>query len=190
MSIPEVEASDVFSSRLPDGVRLRPFDLHADDRGWLAEIYRANWVDVPQVVQWNLVRSRPQTLRGVHVHGRHWDFLVVLQGRMQVGLRDLRRGRATHGRTAVVELTAEEPAALEIPPGVAHGFHSPVETLHAYGVSSYWSPDDELACRWNDPGLEIPWAPIATHLSPRDASAGSLSEMVERLERILPPRES
>ncbi len=187
-----MSANDVSSTSdhqpLPEGVRLNVLVRHSDDRGWLCEIYRASWDGVVPAVQWNLVRSRAETLRGVHVHGIHWDYLVGVTGLLQVGLRDLRRDSPTHGRTAVVELDGERTASVVIPPGVAHGFFSPIETLHAYGVSHDWDTADELACHWNDPALEIPWNPTPRWISPRDEAAGSLSEMVERLEMLRPPR--
>ena len=108
-------------------------------------------------VQWNIVSSEAGTLRGVHVHIRHDDYLTTLRGRASVGLRDLRRGSPTEGMSALVELAEDPLTALLIPHGVAHGFYFAEPSLHLYGVTKYWDVGDELACHWADPQLEIPW---------------------------------
>ena len=108
-------------------------------------------------MQWNAVWSEAGVLRGVHVHVRHDDYLTVPVGRASVGLRDLRRGSPTEGLTALVELGREQPGALVIPHGVAHGFYFHEPSLHVYAVSEYWDPADELACNWADPELGIEW---------------------------------
>ena len=40
--------------------------------------------------QWNMVRSRPNVLRGVHAHRQHIDYLTMVSGIMILGLQDLR----------------------------------------------------------------------------------------------------
>ena len=92
-------------------------------------------------VQWNTVSSEAGDLRGVHVHVRHDDYLTMPVGRTSVGLRDLRRGSPTEGLAVLVELGREQPAALVIPHGVAHGFYFHEPSLHVYAVSEYWEPD-------------------------------------------------
>jgi dTDP-4-dehydrorhamnose 3,5-epimerase len=164
---------------------LRPLKTHSDDRGEFTEVHRREWPGGVDPVQWNCVRSRAGTLRGVHVHARHADYLTCPVGVCFVGLRDLRRG-PTAGRTAMVELSADRPAALTIPPGVAHGFYFPVDSLHLYGVDRYFDPADELGCHWADPALELDWPGEPTLLSPRDRDAGSLAELLKRIEEWQP----
>ena len=57
-----------------------------------------------------------------------------------LGLRDLRAGSPSEGAADVLVLTADQPAAVEIPPGVAHGFWFPEASIHVYAVSHYWDP--------------------------------------------------
>ena len=64
--------------RFPD-VEYRKLTANVDDRGELVEIFRRDWVD-KSPVQWNCVTSIAESLRGVHVHLRHIDHLVVLSG--------------------------------------------------------------------------------------------------------------
>ncbi len=157
------------NGRLPDGVILRPLVLHGDDRGTLRELYRADWVPEAAFRQWNLVRSTADVLRGVHVHPRHADYLHVVDGEMLLGLHDLRPEDATQRTSCFVRLTGEEPQTAYIPPGVCHGFLFPVETLYIYGLSAGWSLDEELGCRFDDPGLRLDWPIASPILSARDA---------------------
>jgi dTDP-4-dehydrorhamnose 3,5-epimerase len=156
------------------GVKLADLLLHSDDRGSLCEVFRANWLPA-ELVQWNFVRTAATVLRGVHCHVRHTDYLLVLEGKTIVGLSDVRQGCSTEGEAELIELRGDNPQSLSIPPGVAHGFYFEEPTLHIYGVTEYWSPDDELGCRWDDAALGIRWPFQDALLSPRDAALPSLS---------------
>lgn len=159
------------------GVLLGRLTPHVDDRGSFTELFRNAWTDRIEPVQWNLVRSRPGVLRGVHVHIHHSDFLHAAVGTMLVGLADLRTDSPTHSRACVVPLSESEPAGLLIPPGVAHGFYHVDSSIHVYSVDRYWNTDDELGCRWDDPGLNIPWPEIRPQISDRDASLPLLTTL-------------
>ncbi|MGH9442384.1 MAG: dTDP-4-dehydrorhamnose 3,5-epimerase family protein [Thermoanaerobaculia bacterium] len=168
---------------LPVGVTRRNLAAEPDDRGLFCEIYRAEWVTKDPAIQWNVIRSRAGVMRGVRVHLRHEDYLVLLDGSLLVGLRDLRRGSATEGMVSLLELESREIPVLTIPPGVAHGVYSPDSAQCILGVTSYYDPADELACRWDDPDLAIPW-PFATAIvSPGDARGMPISEVREIVAR-------
>ena len=168
---------------LPHGVVLTPLTPHRDDRGTFVEAFRASWSTDIVPVQWNVVTSGAGVLRGVHVHRRHADYLTVLAGAMVLGLHDLRRGSPTEGRSAMLTIEAEEPRAVTIPPGVAHGFCFPVPSVHLYAVSHYWNKADELGCRYDDPDLGLDWPITEPMLSPRDAAAGTLAKMERAYEK-------
>lgn len=165
-------------TKLPQGITEHPLQIHHDERGWLVECFREEWNVGLHPVQWNNVFSRPGTLRGVHVHLNHWDYLILAKGKMHLGLKDLRYDSETFGLSAMVELTETAPAAWVIPPGVAHGFFFPVESMHYYAVSEYWSLDDELGCCWDDPELGLDWPVSEPLLSERDRHAPSLQQLL------------
>lgn len=165
-----------------DGVQVVDLEMHADDRGVFTEVFRETWGLGITPVQWNVVRSDPGVLRGVHVHPVHDDYLVVLGGLVSIGLRDLRPRSRTHGASGLVTVSGERLKSIVIPHGVAHGFLFHEPSLHAYAVSHYWDTDDELACVWWDPDLEIDWPLKPTKVSDRDASAQSLASLIEQLE--------
>lgn len=163
---------------LPAGVRHVPLTPHADERGVFTELFRASWDVGVAPVQWNAVSSNANVLRGVHAHIRHTDYLTLAVGSATIGLHDLRPDSPTGGLGATVELDAEEPAALVIPVGVAHGFYFHTErSVHVYAVSHEFDPADELGCRWDDPELDIAWPSSEPQISPRDRALGPLSEL-------------
>ncbi len=164
-------------SDLPDGVRIIDLNMNHDVRGCFTELFREEWDVGTELVQWNFVRSAASVLRGVHVHFRHWDYLMVIGGVMHLGLYDLRAGSPTENKSSMVILSSEQLRAVFIPPGVAHGFFYPQDSLHVYAVSHYWDVDDEMGCAWDDPELGFNWPVSDPMLSPRDKNAGSFAEM-------------
>ncbi len=165
-------------SRLPQGVVVRDLAPKEDSRGVLAEIYREEWEQSFSAVQTNVVRSKANVLRGVHVHALHADHLVVAEGCMQLGLHDIRAGSPTHGASIILTLDGNLSQAVFIPPGVAHGFYFPVRSTHVYSVSHYWNMADEMGCRFDAPELGLSWPCAEPLLSPRDRDAGSYDQMV------------
>ena len=157
---------------IPEGVRLVGLQDHADERGVFRELYRDAWAAAATPVQWNMAWSKPNVLRGVHVHIDHFDHLTVATGEMILGLHDFRADSSTGGLSAMLRLTGEEPCLVESPPGIGHGFYFPVASAHVYGVSRAFEGTDGLACRWDDPELGFAWPTTAPLLSERDRSAG------------------
>jgi dTDP-4-dehydrorhamnose 3,5-epimerase len=102
-------------------------------------------------------------------------------------LLDLREGSPTDGLGATVELRADQPEYLVVPPGVAHGFYSDQPWLLVYAVDHEWDPSDELGCRWDDPGLGIDWPCEQPLLSHRDETLGSLGELRAAVRQALAP---
>lgn len=164
---------------LPAGVEVRELEPHPDSRGVFTELFRGSWELPVTPVQWNVVRSEANVLRGVHAHWRHADYLTLVSGRAPIGLHDLREGSSTEGLGTTVELSAQEPAAITIPTGVAHGFYFHEQSIHVYAVNHEWDPADELGCRWDDAGLELAWPCSDPFISERDRELGTLGELRE-----------
>ena len=121
---------------LPIGVRVRALEPHLDERGTVIEVFRAEWRVGVEPVQWNAVTSMAGVLRGVHLHRVHTDHLTVVAGRMVLGLHDLRRGSETCGFGTTVKLSAEQPASVVVPVGVAHGFYFPEPSITPREIAS------------------------------------------------------
>jgi dTDP-4-dehydrorhamnose 3,5-epimerase len=178
-----------------EGLERRKLTQHPDGRGSLTEIFRESWKLGPCAVQWNLVRSKPKTVRGVHVHVTHLDYWMLVTGHATVGFRDLRIHSKTYGASGEIHLRGDVPELIVIPPGVAHGFQFRDTCIHLYAVTHYWDMKDELGCKWNDPELRIDWPGRDALLSPRDRDATSLKELLKELEPhqaklCVPPQDS
>lgn len=167
-------------------VVVRPLAPHADARGVFTELYRDEWRLGPRPVQWNAVTSAPNVLRGFHCHVRHADVVTVVAGAMALGLRDLRPTSPTEGAAELLEIEARS-VAVAVPPGVAHGFYFPEESVHVYAVSETFDPEDELGCRWDDPEIGLAWPCTAPLLSERDQRAGSFAAMRDAVAARLAP---
>lgn len=172
------------SAQLPVGVALQVLPRKADGYGCMIGLYRRDRQAGPDLVQWNVVSSRVDTLRGVHVHRTHSDYLCVISGEMLLGLHDMRPWSPTYKLAVQQWLRAEEPCTVAIPPGVAHGFYFPSDAVHIYAVSHYWNPADELGCRWNDADLDLPWPTKNPLLSLRDAGAPTYRELTDTLTGV------
>ncbi len=164
------------------GVTLAQLTPHRDDRGDFTELFREAWTDAIEPSQWNLVRSRPQVLRGVHVHLKHVDYLHAAMGTMLIGMCDLRSESPTFRKSLVLELSSDRPQGLVIPSGVAHGFYHTGETIHVYAMDRYFGTDPHLGCRWDDPEMAIPWPTIDPIISPRDAELPNLHDLMADFE--------
>ena len=164
-----------------DGVITVPLHQVVDPRGDLTTVLASEGPS-PSLVQWNLVRSRAGVIRGIHVHPTYDEYYVPASGRLFIFLKDARRASPTFGATLNSWMDGEEPVAVTVPAGVAHGIAFPDGGVLLYGLSDAWTGMGEIGCRWDDEALDIDWPVLSPILSPRDANAGSYDEMLQRLD--------
>ena len=138
-------------AHLPPGVRMRNLPQRDNDRGFLVELTSTALGDDAQPAQWNVLRSTANTLRGMHVHVRHTDWITVVEGVAVFGLVDLRPEAIAAGTRATVRMDATSPQVLTIPPGVLHGIYTPDASVVLNGLSHEFDPADDLAVRFDDP---------------------------------------
>ena len=158
--------------------------VFGDARGFFQELwnrrrYREAGLDV-EFVQDNLSLSSRGTLRGLHFQNPNpqGKLLQVLQGEAFDVAVDIRRGSPTFRRWHGLVLSGENKRQFYIPPGFAHGFVVLSETaLFHYKCTDFYSPQDELAIRWDDPDIGIEWRINEPLLSERDAKAPYLRDM-------------
>ena len=168
---------------LPNGVTLRPLPVYADERGSVTELFSCNQPTGIVPAQWVMTVSAAGVMRGVHVHARHDDYFALIDGRIVLGLHDLRAGSPTAGRAATVELAGEQPSGVFIPHGVAHGFLFLRASTFVLASSHPYDVDDELGCHWLDPELGLNWPTTTAQLSARDAALPPLREVAKRIPR-------
>jgi dTDP-4-dehydrorhamnose 3,5-epimerase len=150
---------------------------HADARGSFTRLYCAEAFDLAMpglcFVQTNLsITYHRGTLRGLHLQrspSMEYKLVRCLRGRIFDVAADLRRGSPSFGRWFAMELCEDEPTALLIPPGVAHGFQALSDGAQLlYQHSAAHVPQLEAGVRHDDPRLAITWPLPVSHLSPRD----------------------
>ena len=94
--------------------------------------------------QINRSKLAPQTRRFWHIHPHQNEIWTLADGKLLVGLIDLRKGSPTHGLKAKIVL--DETRSLYIPSGVAHGLINPSLTNNAiliYITDYHWSGDKD-----------------------------------------------
>jgi dTDP-4-dehydrorhamnose 3,5-epimerase len=150
-----------------------------DERGWFGRLFSIDeFVRLgmdPHVHECSLSFNRKAgTLRGLHLQDApHQESKLVLcvSGAVYDVLVDLRRGSSTHKVWDAVELTASEPLAVFVPPGVAHGYLTTVDNSTVYyQISAPYDPTSASGARWDDPAFGITWPSRPLVISVRDSS--------------------
>ncbi|HEX4166682.1 MAG TPA: dTDP-4-dehydrorhamnose 3,5-epimerase family protein [Bryobacteraceae bacterium] len=151
------------SGDLIDGVKLQPFSLWPDDRGYFLEIARLGQglvADFPAAgSQVSAALNYPGIIKAFHFHRFQTDFWVPTAGLLQVALVDLRRSSKTYGAKNTIYLGALRPWQLLIPPGVAHGYKVIGEqpSVLVYLTNRTYDPQDEGRIPHNDPSIAYDW---------------------------------
>jgi dTDP-4-dehydrorhamnose 3,5-epimerase len=173
---------------LPGVILVEP-DVHRDERGFFLESYQAaryreNGIAV-DFVQDNHSASIKGTLRGLHIQlppRAQAKLIRVLDGEIFDVAVDARIGSPTWGRHVSARLSSENHHQLFVPTGFLHGFVVLSERAEVeYKCSQLYAPECELAVRWDDPALGVPWPVEEPLLSPRDRAAPTLEEVRERM---------
>ena len=151
------------SAELIDGVRIEPFAVYPDDRGYFLEVQRLGRglsADFPaDSTQISAALNYPGAIKAFHYHLHQTDLWTPVKGTMQVALADLRRKSPTFGKRNTLYVGPMRPWRLLIPPGVAHGYKvvGAEESLLVYLTNRIYSPKDEGRIRFDDPGIAYDW---------------------------------
>jgi dTDP-4-dehydrorhamnose 3,5-epimerase len=151
------------ASGLIAGVRIQPFAIYPDDRGYFMEVNRMGrglTADFPAAsTQTAAAVSYARTIKAFHFHKHQTDCWTLVKGLFQVVLADLRVGSSTFGLRNTLYVGALRPWQVLIPPGVAHGYKviGSEDALLVYTTDRFYNPDDEGRIPYNDPGLNYDW---------------------------------
>ena len=145
------------------GVRLNPFDLWPDDRGYFLEVVRMRQglaADfAPETTQVSAALSYPGTIKAFHFHRHQTDLWAPASGMFQVVLVDLRADSPTFGLKNTMYLGALKTWQVLIPPGVGHGYKVIGETpaMLVYVTNRLYDPKDEGRIAHDDPSIQYDW---------------------------------
>jgi len=173
-------------THIPDVIIIKP-TVHGDERGYFVETFRQDKLEEflgfrVHFCQDNESKSSRGVLRGLHyqLHPSAQTKLVrVIQGSVLDVAVDIRKGSPTFGEHVAVELSATNKQQLFVPKGFAHGFVVlEDDTVFAYKVDNYYSPDDDRGIAFDDMELAIDWQVDTAELmlSEKDKVQSKLSE--------------
>ena len=152
-------------TNIPDVIIIEP-EIHGDERGYFVETFRQDKLEKflghsVNFVQDNESKSSRGVLRGLHYQlgtASQSKLVRVISGRVLDVTVDIREGSPTFGQHIAIELTSENKRQLFVPRGFAHGFLVlEDETVFAYKVDNYYSPENDRGMAFNDPSLAIDW---------------------------------
>ena len=179
-------------TNIPDVIIIEP-TVHGDHRGYFVETFRADKLEdflgyKLNFGQDNESKSSKGVLRGLHYQlapHAQTKLVRVISGRVLDVAVDIRRNSPTFGQHVAVELTADNKRQLLIPRGFAHGFVVlEDDTIFAYKVDNYYSPECDRGIAFNDPVLNIDWM-LKTEelkLSAKDTTQPKLNETNDLFE--------
>jgi len=179
-------------TEIPDVVVIEP-TVHGDSRGYFVETFRQDKLEEflgykINFCQDNESKSSKGVLRGLHYQlppHAQTKLVRVIQGRVLDVAVDIRRNSPTFGKYVAVLLSAENKKQLLVPRGFAHGFVVlEDDTVFAYKVDNYYSPQCDRGIAFDDENLNIDW--ILNHnelnLSAKDTKQPKLFDIKDDKE--------
>jgi dTDP-4-dehydrorhamnose 3,5-epimerase len=152
-------------TEIPDVVIIDPV-VHGDERGYFVETFRQDKLEEflgfkVNFCQDNESKSGLGVLRGLHYQlapAAQTKLVRVIQGKVLDVAVDIRKGSPTFGKHVAVELSAQNKRQLFVPRGFAHGFVVlEPDTVFAYKVDNYYSPENDRGIAFDDPAVGIDW---------------------------------
>ena len=164
--------------------------IHGDTRGYFIETFRQDKLE--KFIGYSIIfcqdnesKSSKGVLRGLHYQlapQAQTKLVRVISGRVLDVAVDIRKDSPTFGQHVAIELSSENKKQLLIPRGFAHGFVVLEEnTIFAYKVDNYYSPECDRGIAFDDKSLNIDWILEATDLklSNKDKSQLLLKDVTD-----------
>ena len=177
---------------IPEIVIIEP-KVYGDHRGYFVETFRADKLEEflgykINFCQDNESKSSRGVLRGLHYQlypFAQTKLVRVIKGKVLDVAVDIRKGSPTFGKHVAVELSGENKRQLLVPRGFAHGFVVlEDDTIFAYKVDNYYSPQNDRGIAFDDKEIGIDW--LIPHdelnLSAKDKVQPKLSETDDLFE--------
>lgn len=179
-------------TNIPDVIIIEP-KVHGDDRGYFVETFVSNKLEdflgfKINFCQDNESKSSKGVLRGLHYQlapHAQTKLVRVIQGSVLDIAVDIRKNSPTFGKYVSVELSADNKKQLLIPRGFAHGFVVlEDDTIFAYKVDNYYSPECDRGIAFDDENLNIDWIlnKEELNLSAKDTKQPKLNETNDLFE--------
>ncbi len=150
---------------IPDVLIIEP-TVHGDERGYFIETFRQDKLETflgfkVNFCQDNESKSGRGVLRGLHYQlspASQTKLVRVISGSVLDVAVDIRKDSPTFGKHVAIKLSAENKRQMFVPRGFAHGFVVlEPNTVFAYKVDNYYSPENDRGIAFNDPAIGIDW---------------------------------
>jgi dTDP-4-dehydrorhamnose 3,5-epimerase len=105
-----------------DGLKVKKLRVIPDDRGRLMEILRRDDDLFQNFGQVYMTTTYPGVVKAWHKHGKQTDNIACLAGMIRLALYDDRPGSPTHKELNEFYLGVHDPALIQVPPGIYHGW--------------------------------------------------------------------
>ena len=179
-------------TKIEDVIIIEP-KVHGDHRGYFVETFRADKLEEflgykLNFRQDNESKSSKGVLRGLHYQlppHAQTKLVRVIQGRVLDVAVDIRKNSPTFGQYVAVELSSDNKKQLLVPRGFAHGFVVlEDDTIFAYKVDNYYSPECDRGIAFDDESLNIDWIlkKEELKLSEKDTKQPKLNETKDLFE--------
>ncbi len=170
-----------------EGVLIVEPDVYVDDRGYFLETFRMDRFRELTGLNINFVQDNESLSHRFVLRGLHYQtypkpqakLVRVVRGAILDVAVDLRKGSPTFKHWVMVELSGENKRQFFIPRGFAHGFLSLEDnTIVAYKVDEYFSPEYDRGIRFDDPDIAIDWRYDSNEfiISPKDSNLPYLKD--------------
>jgi dTDP-4-dehydrorhamnose 3,5-epimerase len=141
---------------------IKKLTTHSDDRGYFREVVREDDQLLSHFGQSSITKTYPGVIKAFHWHNHQDDVWYVVDGMARIVLYDRRAGSPTHGVTQVVYAGDDNPVAVLIPAGIAHGYQvlGPKPVVLFYHVTKAYdsrSPDEQRIA-FDDPEIGFDWS--------------------------------
>lgn len=152
-------------TKIEDVVIIDP-KVHGDERGYFVETFRQDKLEEflgfkVNFCQDNESKSSKGVIRGLHYQlspAAQTKLVRVIKGRVLDVAVDIREGSPTFGQYVAVELSEDNKRQLFVPRGFAHAFVVlEDDTVFAYKVDNYYSPQNDRGILFSDPEIGIDW---------------------------------
>ena len=146
------------------GVKTLIPKINYDDRGFVTEVFRTDWIDFFEGVipkQVNLSKSDPGVIRAWHRHTRNQiDYFLVKKGTMKICIYDGDKNSKTFGKLVEIIAGDDELKIVKVPGHFWHGTKTvsdiPSETIYFLtNLYDYENPDEQRL-DFNDPSIIDP----------------------------------
>jgi len=167
---------------IPDVVLLE-HDVFEDERGYFMEVYKREQfreLGLPETfVQLNESRSARNVIRGLHFQ---WEppngkLMRVVEGAAFLVAVDIRHNSPTLGRWVAQTITSNDKRQIWAPAGFARGICALADNTRVqYLCTGAYNGATNLALRWNDPEIGVPWPVSDPLVSEKDRTAQTLRQ--------------